>query len=65
MEKGATLPLSMDAKNNLPKLISYDANQNPTPKGHIVSGMTGDQSRRPLCFIYSGNSSENDGKDIS
>ncbi len=64
IEKGATLPSSMDAKNNLLKLISYDRNQNPTPKGHIMSRMTDDQSRRPICFIYAGNSSENDGKDI-
>src|SRR3712207_6420763 len=58
IEKKAILPLSAEAKDNLLKLISYDEIQNPQPKGYVMARMTDDKTRRPICFIYSGNSPE-------
>lgn len=64
IEKGATRPLSVKAKDNLLKLINYDENQNPSPRGYILSRMTDDKTRRPICFVFADDTSENDGKDV-
>lgn len=45
-------------------LIKYDENQNPSPKGYILSRMVEDKTRRPICFVFSGETSNTDGKRI-
>lgn len=68
IEKAATRPLSVDAKENLWKLINYDpesdADSKRNPKGYILARMTDDRSGRPICFIYAGTTPTRDGTDV-
>lgn len=63
IEKRAIKPLSIEAKQNMFKLIDYDADTNPEPKGFILSRMT-DPHGRPISFVFSGDISEQDGSNI-
>lgn len=63
IEKGATKPLSVDAKNSLLSLINYDDNTNQEPAGYILSRMV-DPHGRPICFAFSGSIDSKDGSDI-
>jgi len=63
IEKKAILPFSMDAKNNMLKHIGH-SEENPTPNGYILARMTDDESRRPICFAFSGDPSQPDGTQI-
>jgi hypothetical protein len=63
IEKGATKPLSVEAKDNMLSLINYDKNTNQKPEGYILSRMT-DPHGRPICFAFSGSTEANDGSDI-
>jgi hypothetical protein len=45
-------------------LIGYNRDTNPLPSGYILSRMTDDKTRRPICFVFSGNTNEPDGKNI-
>ncbi len=62
IEKGATVPLSTDSRDNLFRLIGFDATH-LEPKGYILSRMTDDQSKRPICFAFSGHTTRSDGSD--
>jgi len=64
IEKGAKKPLTTQSTYNMLNLIGYDKVQNPTPKGYILSRMTDDKTRRPICFVFSGETSNQDGEDI-
>ncbi len=63
IEKGATKPLSVQAKENMFNLIGYDAIANPEPKGYILSRMT-DPHGRPIAFVFVGTISKPDGSNI-
>jgi hypothetical protein len=63
IEKKAVLPFSNDATKNMFKHIGH-SEQNPTPNGYILARMTDDESRRPICFVFSGNASQPDGTQI-
>lgn len=63
IEKGATKPLSVDAKNSLLSLIRYDENTSQEPDGYILSRMV-DPHGRPICFAFSGSTDSRDGSDI-
>jgi hypothetical protein len=64
IEKGAIQPLSKQSLEKLLNLIGYNRDTNPTLSGYILSRMTDDVSRRPICFVFSGNTNEPDGKSI-
>jgi hypothetical protein len=63
IEKRATFPLSKNATKNMLKHIGH-SEQNPTPNGYILARMTDDESRRPICFVFSGSASQSDGSQI-
>lgn len=63
IEKGATKPLSTEAKNSMLSLINYNKNTNQKPEGYILSRMT-DPHGRPICFAFSGRTEAKDGSDI-
>ncbi len=63
IEKGATKPLSVEAKNSLFSLIDYDENTNQEPPGYVLARMV-DPHGRPICFAFSGNVDSKDGSDI-
>jgi endonuclease YncB( thermonuclease family) len=64
IEKGAIKPLSTQAKENMLDLIGYDQNNNPTPKGYILARMVDDSSGRPICFVFAGNTEQEDGDEV-
>ena len=64
IEKGATQPLSVDSKDNLLKLLGFHPQTNPEPGGYIVSRMTDDTSRRPICFAFAGTVGAADGSSV-
>src|SRR5688572_22411196 len=51
IEKGAIQPLSKQTLEKLLNIIGYNRDTNPTPSGYILSRMTDDVSRRPICFV--------------
>ena len=63
IEKGATQPLSTEAKNSMLSLINYDDNTNHEPEGYILSRMT-DTHGRPISFIFTGDTDRDDGSDV-
>ena len=64
IEKAATKPLSVEAKENMFKLIGFDEVSSPEPSGFILARMTDDKSRRPICFIFAGKAPQADGADV-
>lgn len=64
IEKGAIQPLSKQSLEKLLSLIGYSRDINPTPSGYILSRMTDDKTRKPICFVFFGNTNELDGKNI-
>ena len=64
IEKGATKPLSVQAKDSLLKALGHSA-ANPTPAGYILARMTDDQSGRPICFVFAGAATERDGAEVT
>lgn len=64
IEKGAAQPLANEARDNLFSLLDYDAQNNPEPKGYILSRMTDDTSGRPICFAFAGATDKTDGSDV-
>jgi endonuclease YncB( thermonuclease family) len=64
IEKGATQPLSVQAKDSLLGLLGFDSNANPEPLGYILARMTDDKTRRPICFVFAGATNAADGSDV-
>lgn len=64
IEKGATKPLSSDATQNLLGLIGFDKNSNSEPEGYILTRMTDDKTRRPICFLFTGKTDLAEGSTI-
>lgn len=64
IEKGAIQPLATKAKENMFRLIGYDAVANPEPVGYILARMTDDKSGRPICFLFAGSTSQKDGSEV-
>jgi endonuclease YncB( thermonuclease family) len=63
IEKAATKPLSVEAKDNMLKLINYNKTNNKTPKGYILARMT-DPNGRAVAFVFAGEASQTDGNDV-
>ncbi|MBL7727433.1 MAG: hypothetical protein JNM68_07110 [Dinghuibacter sp.] len=63
IEKGATKPLSVLAKENMLKLIGYDSGTNPEPEGYVLARMT-DPNGRPLAYVFAGSTARTDGSDV-
>jgi hypothetical protein len=38
--------------NNMLRLIHFKEDNNPEPSDHILSRMTDDKTRRPICFVF-------------
>jgi endonuclease YncB( thermonuclease family) len=64
IEKGATKPLSIQARDNMFKLIGFAPNTQPEPQGYILARMTDDRTRRPICFIFAGKTNKADGSSV-
>ena len=64
IEKAATEPLAGEARQKLFALVGYDPTRSPEPAGYILTRMTDDKSRRPICFIFAGATSQKDGADV-
>jgi endonuclease YncB( thermonuclease family) len=70
IEKGAAKnvdpkkSLSTQARDNLFARINFDKDTNPQPAGYILSRMTDDKSRRPICFIFYGKTNLADGSSV-
>jgi endonuclease YncB( thermonuclease family) len=64
IEKGATKPLSTQARDNLFSRINFNKDTNPQPAGYILSRMTDDKSRRPICFVFYGKTNLADGSSV-
>lgn len=64
IEKGATKPLSTQSRESMFNLIGFDEDNNPEPTGYILSRMTDDSSGRPICFVFAGNTNQQDGADV-
>ena len=64
IEKGATKPLSTQSRESMFNLIGFDEENNPEPTGYILSRMTDDSSGRPICFVFAGNTNQQDGADV-
>jgi endonuclease YncB( thermonuclease family) len=64
IEKGALQPLATQARENMFKLIGFESNSAPQPRGYILARMTDDQSRRPIAFAFVGSSKLRDGSDV-
>jgi endonuclease YncB( thermonuclease family) len=52
IEKQAIKPYSVDAKENMVRLIGGDEEE--TPRGYILSRMTDDKGGRPISFVFRG-----------
>jgi endonuclease YncB( thermonuclease family) len=63
IEKAATKPLSVDAKNNMLALVGYDKTSNPTPDGYILTRRT-DPNGRLVSFVFAGGIGMPDGSDV-
>jgi endonuclease YncB( thermonuclease family) len=61
IEKAATETLALEAKESLLTLIGYDPDKNPDPRGYILARMTDDKTRRPICFVFAGETPRADG----
>ena len=64
IEKAAIKPLAVEAKQKLFDLIGFDLTQSPEPSGYILARMTDDKTRRPICFIFAGATTQKDGADV-
>jgi len=64
IEKGATKPLSTEARNEMFDLIGFDENSNPEPTGYVLARMTDDKSGRPIAFVFAGATNLQDGSDL-
>ena len=64
IEKGAIQSLSKQSLEKLLNLIGYNRNTNHIQSGYILSKMMDEKTRRPICFVFSGNTNEPDGKKI-
>lgn len=62
IEKAATKPLSVEARDNMFKLIGHSST-NQTPKGYILTRMT-DPHGRPVAFAFAGSTTRADGSDV-
>lgn len=61
IEKGATKPLAVQARDSLLGILGYHEVNEPEPSGYILARMTDDLSRRPICFAFAGSNSTKDG----
>ncbi len=64
IEKGATKPLSIQARDHMFQLIGFDRTNNPEPVGYILSRMTDDKSGRPIAFVFAGATDLEDGSKV-
>lgn len=63
IEKAATKPLSVQAKENMFRHIGFNANTNPEPRGYILTRMT-DPHGRPITYAFAGTTPKPDGSSI-
>lgn len=63
IEKAATTPLSVLAKENMFRLIGFDKDSNPEPRGYILTRMT-DPHGRPVSFVFAGAAPKPDGSAV-
>jgi endonuclease YncB( thermonuclease family) len=63
IEKGATQPLSTDARDSMFELIGFDA-ASPEPTGFVLARMTDDKTRRPISFVFAGETDRQDGSEV-
>jgi endonuclease YncB( thermonuclease family) len=63
IEKGATQPLSTDARDSMFGLIGLDE-ANPEPMGFVLARMTDDKTRRPISFVFAGETNRQDGSEV-
>jgi hypothetical protein len=63
IEKQAIQPLANEARNSMFRLINFDA-ATPMPNGFILARMTDDQSGRPICFAFAGQTNLPDGSEV-
>jgi hypothetical protein len=61
IEKTASPPLDMVARDNLRTRLGFDPATRPEPRGFILSRMTDDLSGRPISFVFSGAINKPDG----
>jgi hypothetical protein len=64
IEKGATKPLSVNARDNMLRLINFDEDHNPEPEGYILARMTDDKAGRPIRPAFTGDASSDDGSEV-
>jgi hypothetical protein len=64
IEKRAIKMLSLEATQSMKDLIGFDEAENPDPEGYILTRMTDDKTRRPICFAFAGSTELPDGSAI-
>ncbi len=63
LEKAAITPLSTLAKESMLNLIGFHETDQPTPPGYILTN--GFTIKRPVCFVFAGDSRRKDGAQVS
>jgi endonuclease YncB( thermonuclease family) len=64
IERGATRSLALAAMDNLLRLLGFQLEDGTEPSGYILARMTDDESGRPICFAFAGDSGLGDGDDV-
>jgi endonuclease YncB( thermonuclease family) len=64
IERGATRPLAEQARDSLFKMIGFDENNNPEPRGFILTRMTDDVAGRPITLAFAGTTRKTDGATV-
>jgi endonuclease YncB( thermonuclease family) len=64
IEKGATKPLSTESRDSMLRLIGFDEDSDPEPRGCILTRMTDDKAGRPIGFVFAGDAEWNDGSEV-
>ena len=63
LEKAAITPLSTLAKESMLNLIGFHETDQPAPPGYILTN--GFTIKRPVCFVFAGDSRRKDGAQVS
>ena len=63
IEKLATKPLSIQAKENMFRHIGFNEDTNPEPRGYILTRMT-DPHGRPITYAFAGTTPKADGSSV-
>lgn len=64
LEKDATKPLAEQARDSLIKVIGFDENSNPEPRGFVLTRMTDDVAGRPITLAFAGTTRRTDGATV-